>query len=125
MPDRPEFDGLDPELIGRYLANEVSDDERTLVRRWLMAHPEAAERLRLYLAQLDDEAVRPPTPNVDAEWGRLQARIHAHVVWAILHGVVSTIIATRLDTRIDQAAYVDSSIQFAVDSIRRMEPAAV
>jgi transmembrane sensor len=78
MPDRPEFDGLDPELIGRYLANEVSDDERTLVRRWLMAHPEAAERLRLYLAQLDDEAVRPPTPNVDAEWGRLQARIHAH-----------------------------------------------
>jgi AcrR family transcriptional regulator len=54
-----------------------------------------------------------------------EARIHAHVVWAILHGVVSTIIATRLDTRIDQAAYVDSSIQFAVDSIRRMEPAAV
>ncbi|HST61654.1 MAG TPA: hypothetical protein VLK84_23315, partial [Longimicrobium sp.] len=54
-----------------------------------------------------------------------EARIHAHVVWAILHGVVSTIIATRLDTRIDQSAYVDSSIQFAVDSIRRMEPAAV
>lgn len=78
MPDRPEFDGLDPELIGRYLANEVSDDERTLVRRWLMAHPEAAERLRVYLARLDDEAVRPPTPNVDTEWGRLQARIRAH-----------------------------------------------
>ena len=37
----------------------------------------------------------------------------------------STIIATRLDTRIDRSAYVDSSIQFAVDSIRRMEPAAV
>lgn len=53
------------------------------------------------------------------------ARIHAHVVWAIIHGVVSTIIANRLDNRIDQSAYVDSSIQFAVDSIRRMEPAAV
>lgn len=52
-----------------------------------------------------------------------EARIHAHAVWAILHGVVSTIIATRLDTRIDQSAYIDSSIQFAVDSIRRMEPA--
>lgn len=54
-----------------------------------------------------------------------EARIHAHVVWAILHGVVSTIIARRLDTRIDQAAYVDTSIQFAVDAIRRMEPAEV
>jgi AcrR family transcriptional regulator len=53
------------------------------------------------------------------------ARIHAHVVWAILHGVVSTIVTTRLDTRIDQAAYVDSSVQFTVDSIRRMEPAGV
>jgi AcrR family transcriptional regulator len=54
-----------------------------------------------------------------------EARIHAHVVWAILHGVVSTIIAQRLDTRIDKAAYVDSSIHFAVDAIRRMEPAGV
>lgn len=57
--------------------------------------------------------------------GASEARIHAHVVWAILHGVVSTIIATRLDTRVDQAAYIDTSIQFAVDAIRRMEPAAV
>lgn len=54
-----------------------------------------------------------------------EARIHAHVVWAILHGVVSTIVASRLDTRVDQAAYIDSSIQFAVDAIRRMEPAGV
>lgn len=54
-----------------------------------------------------------------------EARIHAHVVWAILHGVVSTLIASRLDTRIDQSTYIDSSIQFAVDSIRRMEPATV
>lgn len=54
-----------------------------------------------------------------------EARIHAHVVWAMLHGVVSTIIAGRLDTRIDRAAYVDSSIQFAVEATRRMEPAGV
>jgi AcrR family transcriptional regulator len=57
--------------------------------------------------------------------GAAEARIHAHVVWAILHGVVSTIIATRLDTRVDQAAYIGTSIQFAVDAIRRMEPAGV
>jgi transmembrane sensor len=78
MPDRPEFDGLDPELIGRYLANESSEDETAFVRRWLMAHPEAAARLEAYLARLDDEAARPPAPDVDAEWGALQARIRAH-----------------------------------------------
>lgn len=61
----------------------------------------------------------------DAFAGPAEARIHAHAVWAILHGVVSTILAARLDTRIDQAAYVDTSIRFAVDAIRRLEPAAV
>jgi len=78
MPDRPEFDGIDSELIGRYLSKETSEDETTLVRRWLMAHPEAAERLRDFLARLDDEAVRPHAPRVDAEWSALQARIRAH-----------------------------------------------
>ena len=61
----------------------------------------------------------------DAFRSAAEARIHAHVVWAIIHGVVSTIVTTRLDIRIDQAAYVDSSIQFAVDAIRRMETAGV
>ncbi len=61
----------------------------------------------------------------DAFPSPVEARIHAHVVWAILHGVVSTIIAARLDTRIDQAAYVDSSIRFAVGATRRMDAAGV
>jgi transmembrane sensor len=78
MPDRPEFDGLDSELLGRYLSNETSEEETTLVRRWLMAHPEAAEQLRLFMARLDDEAVRPPAPGVDREWAALQARIQAY-----------------------------------------------
>src|SRR5689334_18523209 len=78
MPDRPEFDGLDPELIGRYLAGESSEDETAQVRRWLMANPDAARRLDAYLAALDHETARPPAPDVDAEWGALQARIHAH-----------------------------------------------
>lgn len=78
MPDRPEFDGIDPELIGRYLSKETSEDETTHVRRWLMAHAEAAELLRVFLARLDDEASRPLPPGVDAEWNALQARIRAH-----------------------------------------------
>ena len=78
MVDRPEFDGIDAELIVRYLAKETSEDETILVRRWLMAHPEAADRLRVFLARLDDEAVRPLAPSVDAEWNALQARVRAH-----------------------------------------------
>ena len=78
MPDRPEFDGIDPELIGRYLSKEASEEESTLVRRWLMAHPEAADRLKAFLARLDDEAARPIAPNVDSEWSALQGRIRAH-----------------------------------------------
>src|SRR5688500_8317228 len=78
MPDRPEFDGLDPELLGRYLASECSEEETAQVRRWLMAHPDAAQRLRAYLEQLDRGASRPPTPDVDAEWRALQARLRAH-----------------------------------------------
>jgi transmembrane sensor len=78
MPDRPEFDEVDSELIGRYLSRETSEEETTLVRRWLMAHPEEAERLRLFLARLDDEAIRPTAPSVDNEWSALQARIRAH-----------------------------------------------
>ena len=78
MPDRPEFDGIDADLIVRYLSKETSEDETILVRRWLMAHPEAAERLKVFLARLDDEAVRPLAPSVDAEWNALQARVRAH-----------------------------------------------
>ena len=78
MPDRPEFDGIDADLIVRYLSKETSEDETILVRRWLMAHPEAAERLKVFLARLDDEAVRPLAPSVDVEWNALQARIRAH-----------------------------------------------
>ena len=78
MVDRPEFDGIDAELIARFLSKETSEDETILVRRWLMAHPEAAERLKVFLARLDDEAVRPLPPSVDAEWNALQARVRAH-----------------------------------------------
>ena len=78
MSDRPEFDGIDADLIVRYLSKETSEDETILVRRWLMAHPEAAERLKVFLARLDDESARPIAPSVDAEWNALQARIRAH-----------------------------------------------
>ncbi|MEX2583009.1 MAG: TetR/AcrR family transcriptional regulator [Gemmatimonadota bacterium] len=54
-----------------------------------------------------------------------EARVHAHVVWAILHGVVSTILTARLDIRLDREAYIETSIQSAVDTIRKLSTAAV
>jgi AcrR family transcriptional regulator len=48
------------------------------------------------------------------------ARIAAHVVWAILHGIVSTIVAQRLDRRIDQGRYIDLSIRSAVVGVERL-----
>ena len=46
-----------------------------------------------------------------------EARIAATALWATLHGVVSTIIADRLDRRIDQQRYVDGAIRFALAGV--------
>lgn len=42
------------------------------------------------------------------------AHIAAHAVWAVMHGVVSTLLAGRLDTRVDRDRYVDGLVRFAV-----------
>jgi transmembrane sensor len=77
MPDRPSFDGLDPDLLDRYLAGECTEDETAFVRRWMMAHPDAARRLTDYLSRLDDETSRPPAPDVASSWRAIQARMDA------------------------------------------------
>jgi transmembrane sensor len=77
MPDRPPHDGLDPDLLDRYLAGECSEAEAVVVRRWMMAHPDAARRLAEYLARLDDELAAPPPPTVAASWAAIQARVDA------------------------------------------------
>jgi len=71
------------------------------------------------LTQLVQECA-PELRESDAE-----ARVRAHVVWAILHGVVSTILAARLDIRLDRDAYIETSIQSAVDMIRQGRPVAL
>lgn len=39
------------------------------------------------------------------------------VLWAALHGTVSTIIADRLDRRLDQARYVEGAVRFAIAGV--------
>lgn len=45
------------------------------------------------------------------------ARLAAHVCWALLHGVVSTILAGRLDSRIDRHAYIERAIASVVEAV--------
>lgn len=46
------------------------------------------------------------------------ARLTATAVWATLHGAVSSLLAERVDVRIDRAAYIDRAVRFVVDAVR-------
>jgi transmembrane sensor len=64
-------------MLGRYLAGECTESEAAVVRRFLMARPDAARALSTYLAHLDGDASQPPVPDDDSSWAALSARIHA------------------------------------------------
>lgn len=76
MADASGRDALDPDLLGRYLAGDCSEAEAAALRRYCMAHPEAARALARFVAGLDAEAGRPLPPDAEAAWARLQARLH-------------------------------------------------
>jgi len=44
--------------------------------------------------------------------------VRATVLWATLHGVVSTIIADRLDRRLDRERFVEGAIRYALAGLR-------
>ena len=74
MTDRRSGDELNAELLGRYLAGECSEPEAAMVRRHLMADPEAARTLEAYLQRLDGEQGRPKPPDTAASWVALRKR---------------------------------------------------
>ncbi len=45
------------------------------------------------------------------------ARIVTSVVWSLLHGVVSTILTSRLDSRIDRGAYIEAAVAHAIQAV--------
>ena len=47
-----------------------------------------------------------------------EVRVRATVLWATLHGIVSTIVADRLDRRLDRQRYVDGAITYALAGVR-------
>jgi transmembrane sensor len=69
-------DGIDAELLDRYLAHECSEAEDALVRRHLMARPDLATALASFLADLEDERSRPAPPDARESWMRLRDRLH-------------------------------------------------
>lgn len=46
------------------------------------------------------------------------ASVRATALWATLHGIVSTVIADRLDRRIDRDRFVDGAIRYALAGVR-------
>ncbi|HEX6939725.1 MAG TPA: TetR/AcrR family transcriptional regulator [Longimicrobiales bacterium] len=45
------------------------------------------------------------------------ARIVANLNWSLLHGVVSTILARRLDSRVDREAYIRAAVAHTVHTV--------
>lgn len=89
MVDRPNADGMDPELLDRYLAGECSEQETAVARRYLMAHPDVAEALTGYLRHLDGESTRPPVPDAHASWESLRRRMREPHAATAVPGVVT------------------------------------
>jgi transmembrane sensor len=75
MPDRMPVDGIDADLLDRYLAHECTEAEDAIVRRHLMARPDLAMALSSFLADLEDERARPAPPDARESWMRLQGRM--------------------------------------------------
>jgi transmembrane sensor len=75
MPERPGAEGLEPELLDRYLAGDCSEQEGAIVRRYLMARPDVAAALSAFLRRLDGEAVRPALPDAAGSWEVLRRRL--------------------------------------------------
>jgi len=76
MSDRVPGEGIDAEMLDRYLAHECSEDEAALVRRHLMARPDVARALASFLSELEDERSRPAPPDARESWQRLRVRLH-------------------------------------------------
>jgi len=68
-------DGIDAELLDRYLAHECSEAEDAIVRRHLMARPDLATALASFLAELEEERSRPAPPDARESWVRLRGRL--------------------------------------------------
>jgi transmembrane sensor len=64
----------DGELLDRYLAGETTEAETAMVRRYFMAHPDAARRLQRHLDAIEAAESRPAPPGAES-LARLRERM--------------------------------------------------
>jgi ferric-dicitrate binding protein FerR (iron transport regulator) len=81
---------MDPELLDRYLAGECSEDEVATVRRYLMAHPEAARGLERFLNDLDAVDRTVQAPHADVAWNDFSARLRSRTIPTRAFSVLTT-----------------------------------
>jgi AcrR family transcriptional regulator len=79
---------------------------------------ELFRRARRNLEELGALAAAYAAERPGAEGGADDAQVRATALWATLHGIVSTIIADRLDRRLDRARYVEGAIRYALAGVR-------
>jgi len=79
MTDRPPppEEGLDAELLARFLAGECTEAEAAAVRRTFRAHPDVARAVERFLVHLDGGPSRPAPPPAAASWQALRERMRA------------------------------------------------
>jgi AcrR family transcriptional regulator len=76
---------------------------------------EAYRRARRNL-ELLEEALS--AGNVAGTFAAPSPAVAAHVLWASMHGIVSLLLAQRLDVRIDRDELVDAAVRHALDGFR-------
>ncbi|MBV9773096.1 MAG: TetR/AcrR family transcriptional regulator [Gemmatimonadetes bacterium] len=106
----------------RYVEFGVENPE--LYEIMYMFHPRSLERLPKELYRRIRRSLDLTAANVlacAAPGGAMteaDARTVAAAAWATLHGVVSTLLTHRLDSRIDRAGYVDRAVRMVMDGVR-------
>ncbi|HEX8848800.1 MAG TPA: TetR/AcrR family transcriptional regulator [Gemmatimonadaceae bacterium] len=101
-------------IARRYVEFGLANPE--LYEIMYMFHPQSMRRIPKDLFRRIRRSLDLTTENILAcvgadVMGESEARVVAASVWATLHGVVSTILTQRLDTRIDQRRYIDRAVR--------------
>lgn len=98
--DNPEYYQimfqLHPERMARYPADNYRRARRNI------------ERFTEVLAQGEDAGTLLPSPTPD---------VAAHVLWTAMHGLVSLLLAQRIDVRLAGDAFVDAAVQQALGGL--------
>jgi transmembrane sensor len=63
----------DPELLDRYFAGECTEEESTLVRQYLAAHPAESAIINHFRNRLEGEGMAPSTAEIRASWSALKS----------------------------------------------------